>query len=74
MIKFLPEIYPDEAVYSYLSRCYAYSGYMWNQGCISLILSSNLTVQTLLENVLDTKPYSTYVINVQHNLLIPTSE
>lgn len=32
MIKFLPEIYPDEAVYSYLSRCYARSGYIWNKG------------------------------------------
>ena len=32
MIKFLPEIYPNEAAYSYFSRCYAYSGYIWNQG------------------------------------------
>lgn len=32
MIKFLPDIYPDEAVYSYLSRCYARSGYIWNKG------------------------------------------
>ena len=32
MIKFLPSIYPDEAVYSYLSRCYARSGYIWNTG------------------------------------------
>ena len=32
MIKFLPNIYPDEAVYSYLSRCYARSGYIWNSG------------------------------------------
>lgn len=32
MIKFLPSIYPDEAVYSYLSRIYARSGYIWNSG------------------------------------------
>ena len=32
MIKFLPNIYPDEIVYSYLSRCYAASGYIWNYG------------------------------------------
>lgn len=32
MIKFLPAIYPDEVVYSYLSRCYARSGYIWNRG------------------------------------------
>ena len=32
MIKFLPEIYPDEAIYSYLSRCFARSGFIWNSG------------------------------------------
>ena len=32
MIKFLPEIYPDEAFYSYLSRCFVRSGYIWNRG------------------------------------------
>ncbi len=32
MIKFLPEIYPDEAAYSFLARCYAYSRYIWNRG------------------------------------------
>lgn len=32
MIKFLPEIYPDEAFYSYLSRCFVHSGYIWNRG------------------------------------------
>lgn len=32
MIKFLPAIYPDEAVYSFLSRCYSRSGYIWNSG------------------------------------------
>ena len=32
MIKFLPEIYPDETFYSYLSRCFVHSGYIWNRG------------------------------------------
>ena len=32
MIKFLPEIYPDETFYSYLSRCFVRSGYIWNRG------------------------------------------
>ena len=32
MIKFSPEIYPDEAFYSYLSRCFVRSGYIWNRG------------------------------------------
>ena len=27
MIGFMPEIYPDELVYSWLARCYAHSGY-----------------------------------------------
>lgn len=32
MIKFSPEIYPDEAFYSYLSRYFVHSGYIWNRG------------------------------------------
>ena len=28
MIGFLPEIYPDELVYSFLARCYVRSGYI----------------------------------------------
>ena len=32
MIKFLPEIYPDESFYSYLSRYFVRSGYIWNRG------------------------------------------
>lgn len=32
MIKFLPEIYPGEAIYSYLSRLFSRSGYIWNSG------------------------------------------
>jgi len=40
MIKFLPNIYPDEIVYSYLSRCYAASGYIWNYGFSREILEN----------------------------------
>lgn len=32
MIKFLPTICPNEAAYSFLSRCYSRSGYIWNSG------------------------------------------
>ena len=32
MIKFLPVIYPDEAIYSYLARLFSRSGYIWNSG------------------------------------------
>ena len=32
MIKFLPIIYPDESVYSYLCRLYVHSGYVWHRG------------------------------------------
>ncbi len=37
MIKFLPEIYPDEATYSFLARCYAHSGHIWNSGFVQEI-------------------------------------
>lgn len=32
MIKFLPRIYPDESVHSYLCRIYSHSGYIWHIG------------------------------------------
>ena len=32
MIKNLIEIYPNESFYSYLSRLFARSGYIWNLG------------------------------------------
>ena len=40
MIKFLPEIYPDEAFYSYLSRCFVRSGYIWNRGIANEIFDN----------------------------------
>lgn len=32
MIRFLPTIYPGESFYSYLSRLYSRSGFIWSQG------------------------------------------
>lgn len=32
MIKFLPRIYPDESVHSFLCRLYVHSGYVWHIG------------------------------------------
>lgn len=39
MIKFLPPIYPDESVYSYLCRLYIRSGFLWHRGFAAEVFS-----------------------------------
>lgn len=39
MLKFLPVIYPDESVYSYLCRIYAHGGFVWHRGFADEVLS-----------------------------------
>ena len=39
MIKYLPSIYPDESVYSYLCRLYVHGGFMWHRGFANEVFS-----------------------------------
>lgn len=39
MIKYLPSIYPDESVYSYLCRLYVHGGYVWHRGFANEVFS-----------------------------------
>ena len=39
MIKYLPAIYPDESVYSYLCRLYVHGGFVWHRGFANEVFS-----------------------------------
>lgn len=39
MIKYLPSIYPDESVYSYLCRLYVHGGFVWHRGFANEVFS-----------------------------------
>lgn len=53
MIRFLPNIYPDELLFSYLSRCYARSGYIWNSGFAKEVFETNAkNIDCTLLNIL----------------------
>lgn len=54
MIKFLPHIYPDESVYSYLCRLYVHSGYLWHSGFANEVFNRrNETPEYNFVNVLN---------------------